>query len=100
VFDVNNDGAGLAGEAEIVFSATDEIVIVLTVEGALRVVRINGERVQIFYALCSLGLRVPFGKGAVQIFCDRAAHFGDFNAVVVVSVEQMGGELLSAGALI
>ena len=100
VFDVNNDGAGLVAETEHVFGAADEIVIVLAVERALRVVRIDGERVEILDALRSLGLRVPFGKRAVQVLRDRAAHVGDFNAVVVVSVEQMGGELLPAGALI
>ena len=63
-------------------------------------VRIDGERVEILDALRRLGLRIPFGKRAVEVLRDGAAHVGDFNAVVVVGVEQMGGELLPAGALV
>jgi len=36
----------------------------------------------------------------VQVLRDSAAHIGDLNAVIVVSVEQVGRELLPAGALI
>ena len=100
VLDVNDDGAGLAGKAELVFGAADEIVIVLAVEGALRVVGIDGQRVEILDALRGLGLGIPFGKRAVQVLRDGAAHVGDLNAVIVVGVEQVGGELLPAGALI
>jgi hypothetical protein len=73
---------------------------VLAVEGALRVVRIDGKRVEIFDALRGLGLRVPFGKRAVQVLRDGAPQIDDFNAVIVVGVEQMGCELLSAAALV
>src|SRR5205085_3918639 len=67
VFFVKNDGAGLAGEAQLVFGAADEIIIVLAIEGALSVVRIDGERVKILDALRRFGLRVPFGKRAVEV---------------------------------
>ena len=82
VLDVNDDGAGLAGKAELVFGAPDEIVIVLAVEGALRVVGIEGQRIEILDALRRLGLGIPFGKGAVQVLRDGAAHVDDFNAVL------------------
>ena len=100
VFYVKDDGAGLAGEAKLVFGAADEIVIMLAVEGTLRVVRIDGKRVEIFDALRGLGLGVPFGERAVEVLRDGTAHVGDFNAVIIASVEQMGRELLPAGALV
>jgi hypothetical protein len=61
---------------------------------------IDGQRVEIFNALRALGLGVPFGKRAVQVLRDSTAHVCDFNAVIIVSVEQMGRELLPAGALV
>jgi hypothetical protein len=36
----------------------------------------------------------------MQVLRDSAAHVDDFNAVIVVGVEQVGRELLPAGALV
>ena len=96
----NTTARGWLKSPRPVFGAADEIVIVLAVVGTLPVVGIDGQRVEIFLALRRPGFRIPFGKRAVEVLRDGAAHLGDFNAVVVVSVEQVGGELLSAGALI
>ena len=100
VLDVKHNGAGLVGETELIFGAVDEIVIVIAVEEALPVVGIDGERVEILDALRRLGLRIPFGKGAVEVRRDGAAHVDEFNAVVVEGIEQMGSELLPAAALV
>lgn len=67
VLDVKDHGAGLVGEAELVLGAADEIVIMLAIVGALRMVGIDGKRVEILDALRRLGFRVPFGKRAVKV---------------------------------
>ncbi len=100
VFDVEDDGAGLAGEAESFFRAADEIVVVLAGEGTLRVVGVDGQGVELFTAVRGFCFRVPFGKRAVQVLRNGAPHVGDFNPVVIVGVKQMGSELLTARALV
>ena len=63
-------------------------------------VRVDGKAVKIFPALRRFGLRVPLGERAVQVARNGAAHLDNLDAVVVVGVKQMSGELLPAAARI
>src|SRR6266436_701801 len=100
VFDVEDNSAGLAGEAESFFRAADEIVIVLAGVGALGVVGVDGQGVEILAAVRGSCFGIPLSERAMQVLRDRAAHFRHFDAIVVVGVEQVGGKLLPARALV
>jgi hypothetical protein len=98
--DVKDDSARLRGKSQFFPGALDQIEILRAGETALRGIRIDGQAVEIFAAVRRRRLRLPFLKGAVQVLRDGASHFEDIDALIVVGVEELGSELLTAAALV
>src|ERR1019366_3742351 len=98
--DVEHNRAGLTGKAKFGFGTGNEIEILFPRKRSLPVIGIDRETVEIFPALRRLGLCPPFGKSAMEILGDGAANVGNFHAVIVVGVQEVGCELLPAAALI
>jgi hypothetical protein len=97
---MKGDGAWLAREAEPAFGPVDIVAILLPGQRSLRRIGIDREAVEIIAAAGhGMGANLPLGKGAVEVMGDRAAHFGDFDVLVVVGVLQVGGEVLPQSAL-
>lgn len=96
--DVKDDSARLRGKSQLVSSALDQFEILRAGKAALRRIGIDGQAIEIFEAFRRPRLRLPFLKGAVQVVRDGAAHFEDIDALIVVVVEELGGQILAAVA--
>ena len=100
VLDMEDDRPRLAREAELALGAVDIVAVLRPGQLPLRRIGIDREAVEIIAAAGHrMGADFPFSEGAVEIGGDGAAHFGDFDVLVVVGVLQMGGEVLPLSAL-
>ena len=96
---VKDDGARLGGKAQLLFNAPDVILVLRAGEGALARVGINGEAIEKLFAACDFGDGVPFLERAGKIAGDRSPDMNDFDALVVVRVEEVNCQLLAVGPL-
>ena len=90
---MKDDRSGLTGEFELLFDAGDVIAVLGAGEGALPGIRIDGETVEIFFAAGGFRDGVPFIERAGEVAGNRAADMSHLDALVVVRVQEMGGEL-------
>ncbi len=98
--DVKDDRPRLVHELEAALGPRDEVEILFAGEGALRLVGIEGQAIEIFLAFGGARMRVPLTEGPRQVARDGAAHVGHFDALVVEGIEQVGGKLLAPASLV
>ena len=100
LLDVEHDRARLAGQPEALFGAVDVIEILLLREPPLPLVGVDREAVEVIGAARQVvRLRLPFGERAVQVAGNGPPHLRHLQPLVVLRVQQVGGEILPLRAL-
>ena len=100
LLDVEDDRARLAGQPEALLGAVDVIEILLLGEPPLPLVGIDRQAVEVIGAPRQrVGLRLPFGEGAVQVAGDGTPHLRHLQPLIVLRIKKVRGEVLPEGAL-
>ena len=96
-FFVEDDSARLSVKPQPFFDGIDRLEILLPRQ---RLMGIDGQGKEWLLRARTSGDQLDLGERAMQIIGDRAAHFAEFGALIVVTVQEMGGEIgaVCAGA--
>ena len=100
LLDVKHDRARLARQSEALLRPVDVFEILLSGEPPLPLVGVDREAVEVIGASRQrVRLRLPFGKGAVQVAGDGAPHLRHLQPLIVLRVKKVRGEVLPERAL-
>ncbi len=97
---VEHHGTGLADKFQAALGPLQQFKVLFAGKPPVGLVRIERKAVKKLRAFGAARFCGPLGESAGEVLCHGAAHVGDFNALVVERVLQMGSKLLSSAALI